>query len=219
MAENTPETETTEFKPVHKGAGRYEVAGKRFDDKASAQEYADELNRVSATHAERNAISDLVPADFKIDPRILKFRDNLRELPLNETHYPDGTLNPMYDREYEYIWASYTDRTDVPDKMAEGFELVSLELIEEKIESGKLPEHYRHLLRPEGRYLVYGDDVLLRIPRVLQRQRKAAKRERALAAHKLLHERTMDEFDNANIPIRYPNDMSAGQANELSIKF
>jgi hypothetical protein len=198
----TENTATPDYAPKHVGGGTFEVAGRKIKGKAKAEEYARSLRRADEKLAEPD-LSDLMPPGWtSIRDRALQFRNNLRELPMNETHLPDRkTLNPMYDRTYRYLWAAYSDKQDVPDKQSRGYELVSLEMLEELIKEGKCPEHYRNLLRAEGRYLVYADDVLMRFPRVLDRQRIAAREAKAIAQMKKVEQDGKESFERAGVRV------------------
>lgn len=178
--------------------GVYVVGDKRIESRAKAEEYAKLLQEAEQA-LERPDLSDLVPENFTVRERSLIWRGSILEVPMNETHMPDGkTLNPFYDRTYLYAWASYTLSGDVAEKQAKGYELVSMADLKRLVKERKAPEHYLSLLREEGRYLVYGDLVLMRIPRVLYRQqqaeyeemvqsmlkRRSAEQEEAFGSHK-----------------------------------
>lgn len=211
--ETQPEV-TPEVK--HVGGGYYDVNGKRIQGKAKAEEYAANLRKAEETLAAPD-LSDVLPPEFdikRVRERIVTFRDNLRELPMNETHLPDGSINPMYDRMYYYAWASYSAKSSVADRLAKGYELVGEDDLEQLIKDGKCPDLYRHMLRAEGRYLVYGDDILIRMPRVLHRQLKAEKDRRALEVHRRVEERNQESFEQAGMkPAKSPVQ------NELQIRF
>lgn len=198
----TEPTPANDYTPKHKGGGSYEVAGKLIKGKEKAEEYARDLRRADE-RLNAPDLSDVMPPGWnaRARDRAIQFRNNLRELPMNETHMPDGSINPMYDRAYRYVWASYSDVQDVPDKQSRGYELVSREELEKMVNDGKCPEHYLNLLREEGSYLVYADDVLMRQPRVLYRQ-MIAERERLAMAHvRRQEEQGREQLANAGVPV------------------
>lgn len=91
----------------------------------------------------------------------LMYQGTLIEIPLNFPKLPDGSAdNPTYDPEYRYGWGAYRNPSDMAIKMTYGWRKVDAEEID-----AKLPENYRHALRQEGSYLVFGDLVLLKIHR------------------------------------------------------
>lgn len=201
-AETTPATPTDPYAITEKSGGWFEVGGKNIRGRQKAEEYAANLRRADEKLAEPD-LSDIVPPKWEaaLRDRTLKFRNNLRELPMNETHLPDGTLNPMYDRMYRYVWAAYSDTSDVPDKQSRGYELVSRKELEQMVKDGKCPEHYLNLLREEGRYLVYADDVLMRQPRVLYRQMVAEREAKATAYMKNVEQEGKARLASAGVKV------------------
>jgi hypothetical protein len=197
----TENTATPDYTPKHVGGGTFEVAGKKIKGKPRAEEYATAL-RGAEERLNAPDFSDLPPPNWaNIRSRALTYRKNLREVPMNETHLPDGNLNPMYDRTYRYVWAAYSAKQDVPDKQSQGYELVSRADLEKMVEDNKCPEHYLNLLREEGRYLVYADDVLMRFPRVLDRQRIAEREARAVAHMKKVEQQGKEDFERAGVRV------------------
>jgi hypothetical protein len=163
----------------HKGFGRYEVVGtdKVFESKADAEAYVRELNEELEF---QNAYGDVLPEGIEIRDHTLMYRGSVMELPMNEVYTPTGEYNTYYDRAWVWGWASHTG-TDIASKQARGFRLVGYEELEKEVKEGKVPSHYLGLLRAEGSLLVYGDSVLMRMPRVLWRQKQAEREKRALA--------------------------------------
>jgi hypothetical protein len=193
--------EVVDYTPKHVGGGTFEVGGKKIKGKAKAEEYAVNLRRADEQLAVPD-LSDIVPDNWaQIRDRTLKFRNNLRELPMNETHLPNGSLNPMYDRTYRYVWGAYSAKQDVPDKQSQGYELVSRKDLEKMVKDNKCPDHYLNLLREEGRYLVYADDVLMRFPRVLDKQRTAALEARAQAHMKRVEQQGKENLERAGVKV------------------
>lgn len=218
---------TPDYSVQHVGGGMFEVAGKRIKGKGKAEEYAANLRRADDQLAEPD-LSDLIPPEWDavIRERTLKFRNNIQELPMNETHLPDGTLNPMYDRMYRYVWAAYSAKQDVPDKQARGYELVSRKQLEQMVKDNKCPEHYLNLLREEGRYLVYADDVLMRQPRVLYRQMIAEREARVPAAMRQLEREGKEQLANAGVKVEdsvigsgFSSDLRDTKSGVLEIDF
>jgi hypothetical protein len=195
----------------HKGFGKYEIVGtdivceSREQAEAKRQELlaADQLNQ---------EIGDVVPEGFKVHDRVLIYRNSIMELPMNEPYLPDGSFSPYYDRQYVWGWAR-KDALDISTKQAKGYRLVSKEELDEAIEAGKVPEHYRTFLHPDGTYLLYGDAVLMRMPRVLWRQRQAEKDQRALSRIKKLDERNRAAIEDAGVPT-----VKSPIGNELTIR-
>jgi hypothetical protein len=220
VTEKLSESDNTNSKEAYpvldNGAGWYEVNGKKFRGEAKAKSYRAKLLEAEQV-ADTPDQSDVIPEEFrssKVREQILKFRNSLLELPMNETQLPDGTTNPWYDRQYYWGWASYSDTTDVADKQTSGWDLVSLDDFEAMIEGGAIPSHYRNLVRGEGRYLVYGDLILMRKPRFLWRQHKAERDRRALESFKQVDDRNRDMFDNAGMRME-----DSPIKNELTINY
>lgn len=210
----TTEAPTDPYAVVHTGGPWFEVGGKKIQGKQKAEEYAANLRRADEQLAAPD-FSDIAPPEWaEIRERTLKFRDSLRELPMNETHLPDGTINPMYDRTYRYVWAAYSAKHDVPDKQSRGYELVSRKELEKMVKEGKCPDHYLNLLREEGRYLVYGDDVMMRQPRVLYRQMVAEREARAMAHMKRVEQEGKQNLTNAGVKVE-DSRIGSGFSTEL----
>lgn len=194
----------------HVGGPFFEVAGKRIHGKEKAEQYAAELENIERRVDEPD-LSDKLPEGFAARTHILKWRDSVMELPMNEIRLPDDSnFNKYYDREWMYVWGSTVNRNDIPNKMAEGFQPVSYGLLEELVKDDKCPEHYLSLLREEGRFAVYGDAALLRIPRVWQRQRQAERERAAIERIRVEDRKVRDDMDNANMrpaPVKAPNEV------------
>lgn len=209
-------SETTFPEPVHKGFGKYEFNGKTYPNKALAQAarqaLIDEQNDPQATVAPEGV-------DIKITDRSLVFRGSLLEVPMNEKYLPDGDRNPMYDREWTYAWAGYNG-TDIADRQAKGYQLVEWETLQDLQENGKCPPHYLSLLRRDGKYLTYGDLVLMRIPRILYEQQQAAKHKRALEVYRKTKGTLRDEADNRGIPMVPDSKLEevTGASDEVTIR-
>lgn len=223
MAEKTTEKET-EVKEVLfenlaypitvKPGGWYEVNGKNFRGEEKAKQYRVKLIEADDV-ADAPDLSDLPPPGWdRVQERITKFRNSILELPMNETHMPDGSLNPFYDRTYHYGWAAYTDKTDVPDKRTKFWELVSLDDLKELIKKEKCPPHYENLVRAEGSYLVYGDLVLMRQPRVYRRQQLDERNKAALAAFKATEDKNRNAMQQAGM-----REVESPVKNELVIQY
>jgi hypothetical protein len=149
--------------------------------------------------AETADLTDIIPEGYGgFQDRTLQFRNNILELPMNETHYPDGSLNPLYDRRFAWVWAA--DRaTDVAEKQARGYQLVSFDQLSEMSKEDTFPDHYLNLIRAEGSYVVYGDLVLMRIPRFIQRQRRNEADQMVMDRFKRQDEEAQAVFDNAGM--------------------
>jgi hypothetical protein len=185
--------------PVHKGFGRYEVDGQLFQSKAEAERY---VAAQKAQAEEDLEIGDIVPEgfDMKIYETSPYYRGSPMELAMNEVYTPNGGHNRFYDREWIWAWAAHRG-TDIADKRAKGYQLVTLPELEKGIKEDRYPEHILSLVREEGSYLVYGDSVLMRMPRVLWRQRKREQLERNMRFFKDLDTKQRAQFDNAGVGI------------------
>lgn len=183
--------------PITEKGESFVVNERDFDTLEKAKAYRVKLIEAEA-EAEAADLSDIIPEGWDVEDRTLEFRDNILELPMNETHLPDGSLNPWYDRRWVWIWAA--DRaTDVTEKQARRYQLVSFDDLREMAAAGDFPEHYLNLIRAEGSYVVYGDLVLMRIPRYLRRQRQAEADQRVMDRFKKQDEEIQDVFDNAGM--------------------
>jgi len=206
-----PVTTPDEKYPLkHKGFGRYEVDGVTYESKEAALQARKLLLERDALEAE---VGDVIPPGVKIHERVLEFRGSILEVPMNEVYLPDGSINPMYDRAWVYAWAAYNG-TDIADKQAKGYEIVRYEELKEMVDNGKAPAHYLSLLRRDGDFLVYGDLILMRVPRVRWRQWQREKFERAMGAFKRTEQKNLDMADNMGVRLY---DLGKG-ANELTIR-
>jgi hypothetical protein len=194
----------------HEGFGKYSVEGtnKTFASKTEAEQHVREL---LANEQFINEYGDILPEGFRIEDRTLEFRSNIQELPMNEMYQPDGRHNPLYDRAWKWAWARHGD-TDLARKQAKGYRPVTLDELEALVEEGQVPRLYLTLLRSvdHGNLLVYGDDVLIRMPRVLWRQRQAEKQKKALAFIQRTDEQNDEAFDRAGM-----KRVAAGITNEV----
>ena len=204
-------TPTYELK--HKGFGRYEIVGHEdeglFQTKGDAKARVEELKARDELERE---LGDIPPEGFKVADRVLMYRGTILELPMNEPYLPDGSHSPYYDRTWYWAWARH-DQLDLSEKQAKGYRLVTEEEFEEGLKENKIPEHYRTFVRPEGSYLIYGDLVLIRMPRTLRRQRQAEKRQRALNRIKRTDEAGKSSLEKAGVPVA-----KSPIGNELTIK-
>ena len=208
MAEDV-KTDALEMK--HLGFGKYEVAGQKFESKAAAQRYVD--SQLAQVELE-GEIGDKLPDgyDMKVHDQAHIYRNSLMELAMNEPYAPDGSFNKYYDREWVWAWAALNN-TDISDKRAKGYNLVPLDVLQKGVDEDRYPSHVLSLVREEGSYLVYGDNVLMRMPRVLWRQQREAKRQRNLKFFKDMDTKQRSQFENAGVGIgRTP------VTNELQIK-
>ena len=211
------DTITTDATPVvsrdikHMGFGKYEVDGQRFENKPAAQRYVDGLLAQANLDGD---MGDRLPKGYTLEVRDQQhiYRQSLMELAMNESFAPDGSFNKFYDREWVWTWAAHTG-TDISDKRAKGYELVTLDVLEGGVKADRYPPHILSLVRQEGSYLVYGDNVLVRMPRVLWRQQLDAKRGKQLKFFKDLDGKQRSQFDNAGVGIG-----KTPMTNELQIR-
>lgn len=203
----TPETKG----PKHVGHGRYEYQGRTFKDKVSAEAYE---RTYLTTQAFEDEHGDRLPEgyDLTVHDRVYEYRGSLMELAMNERYTPIGDFNPYYDREWYYAWAAYNG-TDISDKRSKGYQLMSIEALEKGVSEDRFPPHLQSMVRAEGTYLVYGDNVLMRMPRVIRRQQQEAKRARVLSRMKALDDAQRGFFDNAGVGIK-----ESPVKNELEIR-
>jgi hypothetical protein len=210
-----PETEVVDgFTLTHVGHGKYSVEGlgeKVFPTRLEALAAIEDLKAVKAFEEE---FGDTIPEGIEISSRHVLIRGTLIELPMNEMYLPDGSHNPYYDRSWHWGWG-YAQGADIPTKQAQGFKVVTREQLDELVEAGLVPEHYRGLLMSvdHGNRLHYGDLVLMRIPRVMWRQRLAAMHEEALRRIRRTDAQNEQLFDAAgvkNISGPITNEVSTG---------
>jgi hypothetical protein len=196
-AKKETEKATDPMTPVHKGFGRYEVDGQLFQSKAEAERYVAAQKAQAEVESE---IGDLIPEGFDMTIRenALIYRGSLMELPMNEVYTPKGAHNRFYDREWYWAWAAYNG-TDISDKRAKGYQLVSIEDLEKGVKEDRYPEHVLSMVRAEGSYLVYGDSVLMRIPRAFRRRWLQEKKERNMKFFKDLDSKQKAQFENAGV--------------------
>lgn len=181
---------------------KYIVGDKEFTDKNLADQYQAKLDALNAQVDEQIALAPDKHEFIQMRERMVLFRNNLREMPMNETHMPDGSLNPMYDRNYYYAWGSIRAGS-IGDMRAFGYQLVSMDDLKELINLGKCPDFYLNILREEGSYLVFGEDILMRIPRVVREETVIApKRQRALERIQKVQDKSQETLTNAGARIR-----------------
>jgi len=207
------ETETTP-QPKHVGFGRYDYDGQRFESKETVQAYI-EQKRVEQEDDEE--FGPILPEgyDMSIVERPFVYRNSLMELAMNERYAPDGSVNKYYDREWYWGWAADIS-TDISDKQAKGYRLVGLTDIEAGVKADKIPSHVLSMVREEGSYLVYGDSVLMRMPRVIKRQRDREKYDLVLRRMRSLDSQQKNAFKQAGVGIK---DEADSGSNELNIRF
>ena len=196
---------------THLGFGKYEVAGQKFNSKAAAQRFVDAQETQAEVEGE---IGDKLPEgyDMKVHDQTHVYRNSLMELAMNEPYAPDGSYNKYYDREWVWTWAALRN-TDISDKRAKGYELVTLDVLQKGVDDDRYPSHVLSLVREEGSYLVYGDSVMMRMPRVLWRQQKEAKRQDNLKMFKDMDRKQRSQFENSGVGIG-----KTPVTNELQIK-
>lgn len=160
------------FPLTHKGFGRYEMNGTLY---ASKDEALAAQAKLLAQETAADLYGDVLPegVDITVTDRSLVFRGSILEVPMNEVFLPDGDYNPMYDRAWYYAWAARRARS-ISAYEALGYKKFTYQELEAMVEEGKAPAHYLSLLQRDGDYLVHGDLLLMRTPRVYWRQRKAA---------------------------------------------
>lgn len=198
------------FKLTHKGFGKYEVDGQQFANKADAERYvASAKSKIEID----NEIGDIIPEgiDMKVYDHVYQYRGSIMDLAMNEIYAPDGSYNPYYDRAWVWAWAAHSG-TDISDKRAKGYQLVTFEQLNDGVEEGIYPQHLLSLVREEGSYLVYGDSVLMRMPRALWRQRKEEQAKRTLAFIKAQDAKHEAQFEQAGVGTK------ERRTNELQIR-
>jgi hypothetical protein len=196
---------------THKGFGKYEVNGQTFNSKADAERY---VASAKAQEAINEEIGDVLPEgfDIKIYDTDRHYRHSIMELPMNEVYTPEGDYNRYYDRAWIWAWAAYNG-TDISDKRAKGYQLVDLDAVKKGIKEGVYPEYLLSLVREEGSYLVYGDSVLVRMPRALWRQRHKEQSDRTMRFFKDMDTKQRAQFEDAGVGIG-----KQSMTNELQIR-
>lgn len=191
--------EQEQFPLNHLGFGRYEVDGAKYPSKEAALRAQASL--IARKEAEDSIYGDLIPEgfDFKVTDRSLVFRGSVLEVPMNEVYLPDGDFNPMYDRMYFYAWAARRARS-ISSYEAVGYKKFLYSELEAMVEEGAAPAHYLSLLQRDGDFLVYGDLLLMRTPRVLWRQRKEAQAKRAKALQESGQQLSDSDTDKLGLP-------------------
>jgi len=202
----------TELK--HVGFGRYDVDGQRFESKDDALNY---VARKQAEAEDEAEYGPLVPEGYDIDvnERPFIYRGSLMELAMNEQFAPDGSFNKYYDREWVWAWAAH-DGTDISDKLAKKYMLVTLDELNKLAKEDKIPRHVLNMVREEGSYLIYGDSVLMRIPRVIRRQQQREKFEGVLRRMKRLDQAQQQAFKDKGVGI---TDKRSSDDYGLQIRF
>lgn len=197
--DTAPEQEAETPQPHHVGNGRYAIPGVEnvFPSLAAAHAY---LAVQEARREEDEEFGARLPKDFKVTDRTLLYRGSVMELPMNERYLPEGDRSPYYDREYIWAWGRL-DGVDIATKRARGYRPVTLKDLQAAIKAGKVPEHYESLLHFDGNYLLYGDAVLLRMPRVLWNERLVEREARALKQVAKTEQEVLNDADNHNIPL------------------
>jgi hypothetical protein len=213
QTKEAPEVSSTPNRWVltHKGFGRYEVDGQTFQNKADAERY---VASAKAQEAINEEIGDVYPEgfDIRVYDTNRHYRNSIMELPMNEVYTPEGEYNRFYDRAWVWGWAAYNG-TDISDKRAKGYQLVDMDVLNKGIKEEIYPEYLLSLVRSEGSYLVYGDSVLVRMPRALWRQRQKEQSERTLRFFKDMDAKQRAQFEDAGVGIgKQP------MANELQIR-
>jgi hypothetical protein len=205
----TPEVDKYALK--HVGFGKYEVDGQRFDNKAAAETY---VAKQKAQDEFLNEHGDMLPDgyDMTITDRVAEYRGSLMELAMNELYAHDGEYSPYYDRQWVWGWSS-NNGPSISSWQATGWKLVSLKELEELEKEGLVPPHVLSMVREEGSYLVYGDAVLMRKPRVLWRQQQEEKGKRSLRKLQARHNTDQSFYEQAGVSLdRLP------VSNELTIR-
>jgi len=202
------------LEPKHVGFGRYDVDGQRFESKDAAYAY---IEAKRAEQEDEEQFGPVLPEgyDMTIVDRPYVYRGSLMELPMNERYAPDGSFNKYYDREWHWGWGAFVG-TDISDKQAKGYRLVDLETVEKLVKEDKVPQHVLSMLRAEGSMLVYGDSVLMRMPRVIKRQREREQFEQNMRRMKSLDKKQRQVFEEAGVGLSERRE--AGE-NELDIRF
>lgn len=213
VVEDRQETTDDRFTLKHVGFGRYDVDGQRFESKDKALAYVQSKQAEEEDEAEYGAV---LPDgyDMSITERPFVYRNSLMELAMNERFAPDGSFNKYFDRKWVWGWAAQNG-TDISDKQAKGYVLVTLPQLQEGVDKDEIPSHILTMVREEGSYLVYGDSVLMRMPRVLWRQRQAQKFESVMRRMKNLDRKQKDAFREHGVDVK---EGGTGD-NELSIRF
>lgn len=207
-----PETLTiAKYKLTHKGFGKYAVegTGKTLPSLHEAKQFVADLLKAEAF---TDQFGDIVPEGIEIRERTLEIRGSLTELPMNEVYLEDGSVNPYYDRAWVWGWGRATGN-DIASKQAKGYRLVSRDELESEVKDGKVPDHYLSLLMPieHGTRLLYGDLALMRQPRILWRQQRAAEEARATSRIKVTEEQNHAALDQAGV-----KNLSGPISNEVS---
>jgi len=160
---------------------KFVVGSESFDTRERAEVYLTKLKELEAVKSAPD-ITDLPPSPeyIAIHENTLTYRNNLRELPMNEPYLPDGTYNDMYDRVYKYGWLAHRNPGAVASARSKGWEFVAPNELDKMFDEGKIPRHYSNVFRREGTYVVFADDILARIPRYRYRQLQEAKEKAAL---------------------------------------
>jgi hypothetical protein len=221
MVENTEkevtavqEEQTDLWKLTHVGFGKYRVGDndKVFKSKAEAVAWVEQQKKLQEFDSE---FGDVVPDDFdfSVTDRVYEYRGSLMELAMNELFAPDGSHNPYYDREYYWGWAAFNG-TSIADKRTKGYKTVSYDELEKGVKADRYPEHLLSMVREDGSLCVYGDSVLMRMPRVLWRQRRAEKQQAALRRIQKVDQQQRDFFDKSGVGIE-----RSPVKNELEIRF
>ncbi len=186
------------------------------DIEFETQEKADQYNLAMAqvkAIASAPDLSPRLPEGFTVRTPTLLWRDSIYEVPMNETHLPDSSaVNPYYDREWIYIWAY--GATSIAEKRSKGFYLPSYKELERMVAGGKCPEHFLGFLREEGTYVMAGDLVLMRQPRVWRKEQEVLRTQRALNAIRQVDKEGENKFAEMGVSTR-PSPVG----NEINIRF
>lgn len=208
---------TKKYGIKHHSRGTYRMK----DDDTS---YPDKDAAIRAAHlreleeVEDDVLGDKIPAGYENynikDHRLI--RESVMELPMNERYLADGSINPLYDREWVYAWA-YRDRQDIATARSRGYIPVTPEDWKDSIKEGKVPQYVGDLVYEEGSFMHYGDSVLLRAPRFLWRQRREAQQQSASKSLTARHSDDASYFrqNNVDIPSDYLSQI--GLHNSLEI--
>lgn len=158
---------------------------------AAAREVAEQVE---------DEVGDVIPKGYErydlTENRLV--RGSIMELPMNEPYTAEGTHNPSYDREWVYAWA-YQDRSDIASYRAKGFHPVEPKEFRASVKEGRIPQYVGDLVYEEGSFMAYGDSVLMRAPRFLWRQQKAAALQKSQTALGMQQTADADRFARAGV--------------------
>jgi hypothetical protein len=195
-----PDTEVVDgYTLNHKGHGKYTIEGQKKEF-LSRQDAVNFIGDLVENRRYEEQFGDVLPEGFEMRHRTLMYGGTLLELPMNFHYLPDGAHSPYYDRAYVWGWGRVTG-SDIADKQARGFRLVTREDLEAAVEDGSVPDHYLSFLMSvdHGARMVYSDLALMRQPRVLWRQQHAKEDEQVFRRLKMQDEANHEVFDRAGV--------------------